>query len=81
MTHCATCQQHVDLSCGAPLLWTGFMLYDSTAGRAVPELDSCDRINCPHDTSPVRFSRMLHGMGSLGEEAHRHYVDDGECPF
>jgi len=31
----------------ARLVATGFMLYDSTQDKDVPDLDSCDRPDCP----------------------------------
>jgi hypothetical protein len=81
VTLCTTCNRDVEISFGSALVPNGFLLFDSTSGQDVPDLDSCERYLCPHDTRTSCYSRMLPPMGSMGEEAHEFYEDDGECPF
>lgn len=82
---CSRCGERYQASVGgmAPLIPTGFQIYDSTRDRDVQELDGCHRFDCPHDRGTVYFSRMLHGMGSLGEAARDYEppLQPGEVPF
>lgn len=73
---CETCQTDVVVFFDVALIRTGFLLYDPTCDRDVWDYDDCDRFACPHNKGDVHFSKMLHPMGSMGEEAPNSHVWD-----
>jgi hypothetical protein len=50
MTHCETCNRNVLVEFDSALIPNGFLLFDSTSGQDVPDMDSCEHFTCPHDT-------------------------------
>jgi len=78
---CSTCGERIELIGNGALIPNGWLLYDSVNDCDVEDADACPRFNCPHDMQPVYYSRMLPGLGSLGEEARGYHEPFDERPF